>query len=123
MESSRVMKVAVIGGGLVGLSCLRHLVCYPDHFKVQAFEQTNEIGGTWVYTDKTGVNKETELHIQSSMYKYLRYIVYHQLTFLLITFQDKSSQTSHVLSGFSLQRFSSNIPSSCRCTGVLEAIC
>lgn len=65
-------QVAVIGAGLSGLCCLRHLSKYPEHFELTCYEQTQEIGGTWVYTDKTDIDNEKGLHIHSSMYKNLR---------------------------------------------------
>ena len=72
MAADLQMRVAVIGTGVAGLCCLRHLTRYPDYFKVQAFEQSNQIGGTWVYTDKIGQDEETGLPIHSSMYKNLK---------------------------------------------------
>lgn len=65
------MRVAVIGAGAAGLVALRHLAAHPDVFVPVAYEMTNNVSGTWVYTDKTG-NDEHGLPIHSSMYKNLR---------------------------------------------------
>ena len=66
------VKVAIIGAGPAGLCGLSHLSKFPDRFKVTAFEQIGSIGGTWVYTDETGIAKETGLPVHSSMYKNMR---------------------------------------------------
>jgi cation diffusion facilitator CzcD-associated flavoprotein CzcO len=63
-------KVAVIGAGAAGLVALRHLSTRLDVFEPVAFEQAGNVGGTWNYTDRTGVD-ENGLPILSSMYKYL----------------------------------------------------
>ena len=63
-------KVAVIGAGAGGLSALRHLTARLDKFEPVAFEQGSDVGGTWIYTDKTGLD-ESGLPIHASMYKYL----------------------------------------------------
>lgn len=66
-----VKRVAVIGAGAAGLSAARHLVADPDHFTCTVFEQTGNVGGTWVYTDRVGKD-EFGLPVHSSMYKSLR---------------------------------------------------
>ena len=47
-------RVAVIGAGAAGLVALRHLVAKPDKYEAVCFEQSSNIGGTWVYTNATG---------------------------------------------------------------------
>lgn len=66
-----VLRVAVIGAGAAGLSAARHLAAKPEFFGVTVFEQANQVGGTWVYTEQTGFD-EWGLPIHSSMYKTLR---------------------------------------------------
>lgn len=62
------MRVAVIGAGIAGLAAVKY--CKEANLDVDAFEQTDNIGGTWVYTDKTGFDKHG-LKIHSSMYRNL----------------------------------------------------
>ncbi len=66
------MKVAIIGAGASGLCAARHFSRFPEKFqRIQVFEQTSEVGGTWVYTDDTDTD-EMGLPIHSSMYKNMR---------------------------------------------------
>ncbi|KAL7296274.1 hypothetical protein TKK_0010510 [Trichogramma kaykai] len=65
------MRVAVIGGGVAGLVVARHVVARPELYDVCLFEQTDKIGGTWVYTDETELDRNG-LPVHSSMYKNLR---------------------------------------------------
>ena len=67
------MKVAIIGAGAAGLCCARHFSKFPEKFSIQIYEQTSTIGGTWVYSDKTGED-EYGLPVHTSMYKDLRYV-------------------------------------------------
>lgn len=60
------MKVAVIGAGAAGLAAIKHSIDY--NCEVVAFEQTDKVGGTWVYTDRTD-KTEFGIDIHSSMYK------------------------------------------------------
>lgn len=60
------MKLAVIGAGAAGLAAIKHAIEFGC--EVIAFEQSDKIGGTWVYTDKVGKN-EFDIDIHSSMYK------------------------------------------------------
>lgn len=60
------MKVCVIGAGAAGLCAIKN--CLQQNLDVIGFEQSNEIGGTWVYTDKIDKD-ERGLDIHSSMYK------------------------------------------------------
>ena len=63
-------KIAIIGAGAAGLCCAKHLC---DEFLVRVYEMTGGVGGTWVYTDKTGYDETTGLPIHSSMYHNLKY--------------------------------------------------
>ncbi len=62
------VRVAVIGAGAAGLVALRNLTSRPSVFTAIAFEQTPNVGGTWVYTENTGLDYNG-LDIHSSMYK------------------------------------------------------
>uniref|UniRef100_A0A146LJS0 Flavin-containing monooxygenase n=1 Tax=Lygus hesperus TaxID=30085 RepID=A0A146LJS0_LYGHE len=63
--------VAIIGGGVAGMVAARHL-CDPSWgMSPTLFELSDSLGGTWVYTEKTGID-EYGLPIHSSMYKNLR---------------------------------------------------
>ncbi|XP_063695641.1 uncharacterized protein LOC134827041 [Culicoides brevitarsis] len=62
------MKVAVVGAGIAGLACCKY--CKEANISVDCFEQTNKIGGTWVYSEATGQDKHG-LPIHSAMYKNL----------------------------------------------------
>uniref|UniRef100_A0A336KXK0 Flavin-containing monooxygenase n=1 Tax=Culicoides sonorensis TaxID=179676 RepID=A0A336KXK0_CULSO len=67
--TNRIMtKVAVIGAGIAGLAACKY--SKQAKLEVDVFEQTNNIGGTWVYTDKIGTDKYG-LQIHSSMYRNL----------------------------------------------------
>ena len=63
----------MIGAGAAGLSAARHLTSEPDAFDVQVFEQSSCVGGTWVFTEDTGVD-ERGIPVHSSVYRNLRYI-------------------------------------------------
>ncbi|XP_048505798.1 flavin-containing monooxygenase FMO GS-OX5-like [Athalia rosae] len=71
-EGGGKLRVCVIGAGAAGLCALRHLAKDPDNFEFEAFEQFDHLGGTWVYTQHTGVDEKTLLPIHSSMYQNLR---------------------------------------------------
>ena len=62
-------SVCIIGAGAAGLVCARHLI---DDFEVTIYEKSNSVGGTWCYTDETGVNSITGERVHSSMYRNLR---------------------------------------------------
>lgn len=69
--SNNRIRVAVIGCGVAGLAMGKHLIVRSDKFSVTIYEQTSSIGGTWVYTDRIGIDDNgSPLH--SSMYKNLR---------------------------------------------------
>lgn len=64
------MKVAIIGAGAAGLCAARHLL-RKKNISFSIFETTKQVGGTWVYTDKVGVDEHgNPLH--SSMYMNLK---------------------------------------------------
>ncbi|GAB0098601.1 Flavin-containing monooxygenase [Sergentomyia squamirostris] len=60
------MKVVVIGAGSGGLCAARHSLAAG--LEVIVYEQTGEIGGTWMYRDEVGKD-EYGLDIHSSMYQ------------------------------------------------------
>ncbi|KAL6444927.1 hypothetical protein ACFW04_002140 [Cataglyphis niger] len=70
MPSSKT-RIAIIGGGVAGLVVARHMVTRLNTYNLMLFEQSDQIGGTWVYTDETHLDKHGLL-IHSSMYKNLR---------------------------------------------------
>ena len=63
-------KVCIIGAGAAGLCAARHLA--QSSFQPVVYEQTNNIGGTWIYSETIGQDPKTGLPIHSSMYKSLR---------------------------------------------------
>eukprot|EP00058_Branchiostoma_floridae_P004284 XP_002589772.1 hypothetical protein BRAFLDRAFT_90445 [Branchiostoma floridae] len=66
-----VLRVAVIGAGANGLCAARYLSTDPGLYLPTVYEQTAAVGGTWVYTDRTGTD-EHGLPVHSSMYTNLR---------------------------------------------------
>lgn len=60
------MKIAIVGAGAAGLCAIKHAVAFGCD--VIAYEQSAHIGGTWVYSDKTGTDNFGNA-IHSSMYK------------------------------------------------------
>lgn len=60
------MRIGVIGAGAAGLCAIKHAISFSC--EVVAFEQSDVIGGTWVYTDEIGKDKYGN-DIHSSMYK------------------------------------------------------
>ncbi|KAG5680245.1 hypothetical protein PVAND_009767 [Polypedilum vanderplanki] len=63
------MRICVIGAGVAGLCSIKRAIEY--HCEVMAFEQSAEIGGTWVLREEIGKDK-FGLNVHSSMYKGLR---------------------------------------------------
>uniref|UniRef100_A0A8R1INR1 Flavin-containing monooxygenase n=1 Tax=Caenorhabditis japonica TaxID=281687 RepID=A0A8R1INR1_CAEJA len=55
-------RVCVIGAGAAGLAAAKHSLAHG--LEVQVFEQTSQVGGTWVYSEQTGCH--------SSMYQNLK---------------------------------------------------
>ena len=68
-----MLRVAVIGAGAAGLCCARYLRRHADRFTFTVFEKEGEVGGTWVYTDRTD-RDEYGLPIHSSMNASLRFV-------------------------------------------------
>ncbi|XP_026289173.2 uncharacterized protein LOC113214118 [Frankliniella occidentalis] len=62
-------RVAVIGAGAAGLCAARHLAAAGVPCTV--FEQTGNVGGTWVYNERVGMD-QFGLPVHSSMYRNLR---------------------------------------------------
>jgi dimethylaniline monooxygenase (N-oxide forming) len=60
------MKIAVFGAGAAGLVTIKHSLDFGCD--VTAFEQSDKIGGTWVYDESVGKNK-FGIEVHSSMYK------------------------------------------------------
>ncbi|XP_011552845.2 senecionine N-oxygenase isoform X1 [Plutella xylostella] len=65
------VRVCVIGAGAAGLCAARHLLVEPGVSRVDVLEQSDKLGGTWVYTESTGYD-DFGLPIHTSMYKSLR---------------------------------------------------
>lgn len=65
MSSSR-KTVCVVGAGAAGLCAIKNSIDFG--LEVTAFEQSDAIGGTWVYNRDIGTDKHG-LQIHSSMYK------------------------------------------------------
>ncbi|XP_046996704.1 senecionine N-oxygenase-like isoform X2 [Schistocerca americana] len=61
------MQVAVIGAGASGLAAARHLLESPRDHSVTVFERGDQLGGTWVFTEKTGLDVDGR-PVHSSMY-------------------------------------------------------
>lgn len=68
---SSILNIAVIGAGTSGLAAAKHAL--QQGFKVTVFEQTEAIGGTWWYTDRTGKD-QYGVPIHSAMYQELRFV-------------------------------------------------
>lgn len=60
------MKVAVIGAGCGGLCAAKNSI--EAGLDVVVFEQTDQIGGTWVYREETSLD-QFGLPVHSSMYQ------------------------------------------------------
>ena len=73
------LRVCVIGAGAAGLAAARHLTSELDVFDVRVFEKASRVGGTWVYSENTGIDGRG-IPVHSSLYRNLRYSV----SFLLI---------------------------------------
>lgn len=67
------LNIAIIGAGASGLSSARHAVAQGH--TVTVYEQNEELGGVWVYTDKTGKD-EYGLNIHTALYQGLRFPVF-----------------------------------------------
>lgn len=65
------LNIAVIGAGPAGLVSAKHATSH--RYDVTVYEQADELGGVWVYTNQTGKNKYG-VRIHSAMYKGLRFV-------------------------------------------------
>lgn len=63
-------NIAIIGAGMAGLCAARHSLA-AGH-RVTIFEQSNRLGGTWVYRDENRIDCHG-LDVQSSVYNGLVY--------------------------------------------------
>eukprot|EP00117_Sycon_ciliatum_P048881 scpid70511/ scgid34734/ Flavin-containing monooxygenase FMO GS-OX-like 5; Flavin-monooxygenase glucosinolate S-oxygenase-like 5 len=63
-------RIAVIGAGAAGLSVARHFVPGPT-YEVVIYEQSDQVGGTWVYREEVPEESEDRT-VHSSMYINLR---------------------------------------------------
>lgn len=67
------MKVGVVGAGAAGLCAARRVLSHlPGDTNLTVFESSDQIGGTWIYTDAIGRDQHG-IPIHSSMYKNMRY--------------------------------------------------
>nr|BCT26324.1 flavin-dependent monooxygenase [Euura sp. 'Pontania] len=71
-RAEKKLRVCVIGAGAAGLCALRHLAGDPSTFEPTTFEQTDHLGGTWVYNESVGIDAKNQLPVHSSMYENLR---------------------------------------------------
>lgn len=65
-------KVGIIGAGAAGLCAIRHFATRKDKFHISAFEQSDDIGGIWKYSEHAGIDPINNIPVHSSMYKNLR---------------------------------------------------
>ncbi|CAL4167656.1 unnamed protein product, partial [Meganyctiphanes norvegica] len=63
-------RIGVIGAGAGGLCAARHILA-AGNIQPVVWEQSDRVGGTWVYNPNTGQDKNG-LPIFSSMYKNLK---------------------------------------------------
>lgn len=71
-QEAPVKTVAIIGAGTSGLVSAKYSL--GQGYDVTIFEQNEQLGGIWWYTDETGVN-QYGLEIHSPMYTKLRYML------------------------------------------------
>ena len=71
MNEKNILSVCVIGSGAAGLCSARHLLHDENHFRVTVYEQSGQVGGTWVYTNDIGIDPKTGEEIHTSMYQNL----------------------------------------------------
>ncbi len=65
-KNNEQKKIIIIGAGASGLCAARHAI--SKGFDVTVFEQTDHVGCTWVYTDRTG-NDDYGLPSLGTVYK------------------------------------------------------
>lgn len=66
----RTLNVAIVGSGAAGLYSAKYSIA--QGFKVTIFEQCEQLGGMWNYSDEIGQNKYG-INVRSGLYRYLRY--------------------------------------------------
>ncbi|CAL4097083.1 unnamed protein product, partial [Meganyctiphanes norvegica] len=66
----KMVQIGVIGAGAGGLCAARHILA-TGNMKPIVWEQSERVGGTWVYNPDVGIDKHG-LPIHSSMYKSLK---------------------------------------------------
>lgn len=71
IEKKSQLNIAIIGAGASGLAAARHAIA-QGHY-VTVFEQNDQLGGVWVYTDDVGKTRNG-LKVHTAMYKGLRYV-------------------------------------------------
>lgn len=71
-QKPKVKSVAVIGAGPSGLTSAKYGI--EQGLEVTVYEQSNDVGGVWQYTDRIGKNR-FGVQIHSAMYQNLRYVV------------------------------------------------
>lgn len=69
-EVPKISNVVVIGAGTSGLASAKYLTA--QGYNVTVYEQNEELGGIWWYTDKTGKN-QYGIDVHTAMYQKLRY--------------------------------------------------
>lgn len=65
------MKICIVGAGAAGLAAARQCLDEKYNFDCTVFEKAGEIGGTWVFDSRIGLD-EYGLPIHTSMYKNLK---------------------------------------------------
>ncbi|XP_031638617.1 senecionine N-oxygenase-like [Contarinia nasturtii] len=60
------LKFVVIGAGVSGIASAKHLLA--QGYNVTIYEQSEDIGGTWFYTNQTGKN-QYGIKVHSAMYR------------------------------------------------------
>lgn len=79
------LNIAVVGAGAAGIVTAKHYV--GGGHNVTVYEQNQELGGVWVYTDEI-VKNQHGLNIHTAMYKGLRYLFLSVLAlFKIIAFK------------------------------------
>lgn len=68
-EEKASLNIAIIGAGASGLVSARHAIAQGHD--VTVYEQGEELGGIWAYTEQIGTDKYG-LKIHTAMYKDLR---------------------------------------------------
>lgn len=68
-EKASPLNIAIIGAGASGLASARHAIAQGHD--VTVYEQGEELGGIWAYTEQIGTDKYG-LKIHTAMYKDLR---------------------------------------------------